>query len=57
MGKTCNVTFAWLIVDADGLSLVLAIVCLHTDEVGVCSLIKACSYGQHVLIGLIQSLH
>lgn len=51
------VTFAWLIVDADGLGLVLAIVCLHTDEVGVCSLIEACPYGQHMLVGLIESLH
>lgn len=50
-------TFAWLIVDADGLGLVLAIVSLHTDEVGVCSLIKARSNSQHMLIGLIQSLH
>lgn len=50
-------TFAWLIVDADGLGLVLAIVSLHTDEVGVCGLIKARPNGQHMLVGLIQSLH
>lgn len=50
-------TFAWLIVDADGLGLVLAIFSLHTDEVGVCSLIEARPNGQHMLIGLIQSLH
>lgn len=50
-------TFARLIVDADGLGLVLAIVSLHTDEVGVCSLIEARPDGQHMLIGLIQSLH
>lgn len=50
-------TFAWLIVDADGLGLILATVSLHTDEVGVCILIEARPYGQHMLIGLIQSLH
>lgn len=50
-------TFARLIVDADGLGLVLATVSLHTDEVGVGALIEARPYGQHVLIGLTQSLH
>lgn len=46
-------TFAWLIVDTDGLCLVLAVICLHTDEVGVCSLIEARPKGQHMLVGLI----
>lgn len=50
-------TFARLIVDADGLGLVLAILSLHTDEVGVCSLIEARPNGKHMLIGFIQSLH
>lgn len=43
--------------DADGLGLVLAVVSLHADEVGVCSLVKAGPNGQHMLVGLIQSLH
>lgn len=55
--NNCVVTFTWLIVDADGLGLILAIVCLDTDEVGVCSVIEACPYCQHMLIGLIHSLH
>lgn len=50
-------TFAWLIVNADGLRLVLAIVSLHTDEVGVGALIEARPDGQHMLVGLIQSFH
>lgn len=50
-------TFAWLIVDADSLRLVLAIVTLNTDEVGVGGVVEARPYGQHMLIGLIQSLH
>ncbi|TNN69243.1 hypothetical protein EYF80_020560 [Liparis tanakae] len=50
-------TFARLVVDADGLGLVLAVVSLHADEVGVCRLIEARPDGQHMLIGLIQSLH
>lgn len=50
-------TFAWLVVDADGLGLVLAVVSLHTDQMGVCSLVEARPDGQHMLVGLIQSLH
>lgn len=50
-------TFAWLIVDADGLGLVLAVISLHTDQMGVCGLIEARPDCQHMLIGLIQSLH
>lgn len=48
-------TFAWLVVDADGLGLVLAVLSLHTYEVGVCGLIEACPECQHVLIGLVYS--
>lgn len=43
--------------DADGLGLVLAVVSLHADEVRVCGLVKARPNGQHMLVGLIQSLH
>lgn len=50
-------TFAWLIVDADGLGLVLAVVSLHTDQMGVRGLIEARPNSQHMLVGLIQSLH
>lgn len=50
-------TFSWLIVNADGLCLVLAILPLHTNEVRVCGLIKAGPNGQYMLIGFSESLH
>lgn len=50
-------TFAWLVVDADGLGLVLAVLSLHAYEVGVCGLIEACPECQHVLIGLVYSFY
>lgn len=50
-------TFAWLVVDADGLGLVLAILCLHTDKVGVGRLVEARPHGQDVVVGLVQHLH
>lgn len=50
-------TFAWLIVDADGLGLVLAILPLNAYKVGVRSLVEACPEGQYVLIGLVYSFY
>lgn len=50
-------TFAWLIVNADGLRLVLAVVSLHADEVGVRRLVEARTDGQNMLVGLVQSFH
>lgn len=43
--------------DADSLGLVLAVVGLHTDEVGICCLIEGCPYCQHMFIGLVYGLH
>lgn len=50
-------TFAWLVVDADGLGLVLAILSLNAYKVGVRSLVEACPEGQHVLVGLVYSFY
>lgn len=50
-------TFAWLVVDADGLGLVLAILSLHAYEVGVRGLIEARPECQNVLIGLVYSFY
>lgn len=50
-------TFARLVVDADGLSLVLAVLCLHADEVGVCRFVEARPHGQDMVVGLVQHLH
>lgn len=46
-------TFAWLIVNADGLGLVLAVLPLHADQMGVCALVEARPDGQHMLVGFI----
>lgn len=50
-------TFARLVVDTDGLGLVLAVLSLHAYEVGVRGLIEACPECQHVLIGLVYSFY
>lgn len=50
-------TFAWLVVDADGLGLVLAILRLHADEVGVGRFVETRPHGQDVVVGLVQHLH
>lgn len=50
-------TFAWLVVDADGLGLVLAVVSLNTYEVGVRGLVEAGPESQHVLIGLVYCFY
>lgn len=50
-------TFAWLVVDADGLGLVLAILPLNTYKVGVRGLVEARPKGQHVLVGLVYSFY
>lgn len=50
-------TFAWLVVDADGLGLVLAILPLNAYKVGVRSLVEARPERQHVLVGLVDSCY
>ena len=45
-----------LVMDANGLGLVLSVLALYTDQVRVCILIKACAHVQHMLIGLVQGL-
>lgn len=50
-------TFARLVVDADGLGLILAILPLNTYKVGIRGLIEARPEGQHVLIGLVYSFY
>lgn len=50
-------TFAWLVVDADGLGLVMAILPLNAYKVGVRGLIEARPEGQHVLVGLFYSFY
>lgn len=52
----CLLTSARLAMDADCLSLVLPICSLHTDEVGVGTLIKASAHRQQFLIRLTQHL-
>ena len=46
-------TFTWLVVDADGLGLVLAVLPLHADEVGVGGFVEARPHGQDVVVGLV----
>lgn len=50
-------TFARLVMNTDGLRLIVSVIVLHTHEVRVRPLIKARSHCQHVLVGLIHSLH
>lgn len=51
------VTFAGLVVDADGLRLVVAIVVLDAHQVGVGAVVETHPHGQHVLVGLVHGLH
>lgn len=50
-------TFAWLMVNADSLRLVVSVVVLNTHQVGVGPLVETRPHGQDVLIGLVHSLH
>lgn len=50
-------TFAWLVMDADGLRLVVPVVVLDAHQVGVGPVIETCPHGQHVLVGLVHGLH
>jgi len=50
-------TFAWLVVDADGLRLVVAVVVLDAHQVGVGAVVEAGGHGQHVFVGLVHGLH
>ena len=50
-------TFARLVVDADGLRLVVAVVVLDAHQMGVGAVVEACAHGQHVFVGLVHGLH
>lgn len=50
-------TFAGLVVDADGLRLVVAVVVLDAHQVGVGAVVETRPHGQHVLVGLVHGLH
>lgn len=52
-----RVTFAGLVVDADGLRLVVAVVVLDAHQVGVGTVVETRPHGQHVLVGLVHGLH
>lgn len=55
--EVCLRTFAWLVVDADGLRLVVPVIVLHTHQVGVGAVVETRPHGQHVFVGLVHSLH
>lgn len=50
-------TFAGLVMDADGLRLVVPVVVLDAHEVGVGAVVEARPHGQHVVVGLAHGLH
>lgn len=50
-------TFAGLVMDADGLRLVVAVVVLDTHQVGVGAVVETRPHGQHVFVGLVHGLH
>lgn len=52
-----RLTFAGLVVDADGLRLVVAVVVLDAHQVGVGAVVETRPHGQHVLVGLVHGLH
>lgn len=50
-------TFARLVVDADGLRLVVPVVVLDAHQVGVGVVVEARPHRQHVVVGLTHGLH
>ena len=50
-------TFAGLVMDADGLRLVVPVIVLDTHQVRVGPVVETRPHGQHVLVGLIHGLH
>lgn len=52
-----RVTFAGLVVDANGLCLVVAVVVLDAHQVGVGAVVETRPHGQHMLVGLVHGLH
>ena len=52
-----RLTFARLVMDADGLRLVVAVVVLDAHQMGVGAVVEARAHGQHVFVGLVHGLH
>jgi len=50
-------TFARLVMDADGLRLVVPVIVLDTHQVGVGPVVEARPHCQHVFVGLVHCLH
>ena len=50
-------TFAGLVMNTDGLCLIVAIVILHAHQVRVSAVVEARPHSQHMLIGLVHGLH
>lgn len=50
-------TFAGLVVDADGLRLIVAVVVLDAYQVGVGAVVETSPHGQHMLVGLVHGLN
>ena len=53
----CVGTFAGLVMDADGLRLVIPVVVLDAHQMRVGAVVEARAHGQHVLVGLVHGLH
>lgn len=53
----CGSTFARLVMDADGLCLVIPVIVLDAHQMRVGAVVEACTHGQHVLVGLVHGLH
>lgn len=50
-------TFAWLVMDADGLRLVVLVLVLDAHQMGVRPVVETRPHGKHVLVGLVHGLH
>lgn len=53
----CVGTFAWLVMDADGLGLIVPIIVLDAHQVRVGAVVETRPHGQHVFVGLVHGLH
>lgn len=53
----CVSTFARLVMDADGLRLIVPVIVLDADQVRVGPVVEARPHGQHVFVGLVHGLH
>lgn len=50
-------TFTRLVMDADGLRLIVPVIVLDTHQVGVGAVVETRPHGQDMFIGLIHGLH